>query len=237
MPRLPGQIDPGKTEAILEAAGEVFTARGLSASLDEVARKAKVSKQTIYNRYGSKSDLIRAMIARRVTFISAPLHEDAAGAPVEAVLARYAAALLESVVFSRALAMMRVTIQAAGHMPDLARTVFESGPRATRDELAVFLAAESARGRLAVDNPSQAAEFFAGMVISSNQMAALMGAPLKLTLSTMGPLCREAAARFVRAYAPVESASAAGGLLGQADDMEAGVDMDHLAGGRTAKVR
>ena len=63
MPRLPGQIDAAKTEAILEAAGEVFTARGLSASIDEVARKAKVSKQTIYNRYASKSDLIRAMIA------------------------------------------------------------------------------------------------------------------------------------------------------------------------------
>ena len=66
MPRAQGQVDLAKTEAILNAAGDIFSAQGLMASIDEVARRARVSKQTIYNRYGSKTELIRAMIVRRV---------------------------------------------------------------------------------------------------------------------------------------------------------------------------
>ena len=66
MPRAAGQIDRAKNEAILDAASDVIFERGLGAPLDEVARRAGVSKQTIYNHYGSKGDLVRALIERRI---------------------------------------------------------------------------------------------------------------------------------------------------------------------------
>ena len=40
MPRAPGQIDLAKTEAILDAAAQVFGERGLAASMEEIARRA-----------------------------------------------------------------------------------------------------------------------------------------------------------------------------------------------------
>jgi AcrR family transcriptional regulator len=71
MPRVAGQIDRAKTEAILEATAEAIYARGLGVSVDEIARRAGVSKQTIYNHYGSKADLIRALIETRAQTITA----------------------------------------------------------------------------------------------------------------------------------------------------------------------
>ena len=50
MARALGQIDIRKDEAILDAAARLFASRGLSVSMDEIARCAGVSKQTLYNR-------------------------------------------------------------------------------------------------------------------------------------------------------------------------------------------
>ena len=202
MPRRPGQIDLSKTEAILDAAGELFSGRGLSVSIDEVARRAGVSKQTIYNRSGSKADLIRALISRRVTAITAPLRVPGAAEKPEEALTAYACELLDSLVFSRAVAIIRLTIEAAANMPDIARAVFEAGPRATRRQLAEFLATEAALGRLDIDRPGEAAEIFTGMVLSSRQMAALMGMDPGLTPGEVDQVARECARRFMRAYAP-----------------------------------
>jgi AcrR family transcriptional regulator len=47
-------------EQILSAAREVFTEQGMSATTAEVARRAGVSEGTIFNRFGSKSDLMMA---------------------------------------------------------------------------------------------------------------------------------------------------------------------------------
>ncbi|EHN76679.1 TetR family protein, partial [Streptomyces coelicoflavus ZG0656] len=54
MARRRGQVDEKKSEAILEAAATLFAEKGLSASMEEIARLAGVSKQTVYNRFASK---------------------------------------------------------------------------------------------------------------------------------------------------------------------------------------
>lgn len=48
MPRAKGQCDPLKTEAILDAAARQIRVCGAMGSIDEIARQAGVSKQTIY---------------------------------------------------------------------------------------------------------------------------------------------------------------------------------------------
>lgn len=107
MARVAGQIDVSKNEAILDAALEVMAERGLMASMDEIARRAGVSKQTIYNHYGSKAELARAMSERRAHEIGAAL--DAPGAvdhPAE-TLAAYARILLNAVLNTRGMAIYR----------------------------------------------------------------------------------------------------------------------------------
>jgi TetR/AcrR family transcriptional repressor of mexJK operon len=200
MPRATGQIDAAKTEAILEAASEVLAERGLAAPMEAIARRAGVSKQTVYNRYGSKAELVRALVERRVESITAPFRAPQAMDHPEEALAAYARTLLE--VITRTHSLLRVTIQSAAEMPDVARVVFETGPMRSRREVANFLEAETKAGRLAVDDPMQAAEFFAGMVIGHRQTGALLGMSKPPTPADIERVAREAAARFLRAYAP-----------------------------------
>lgn len=200
MPRLVGQIDTAKSEAILDAASEVLGERGLSAPMEEIARRARVSKQTVYNHYGSKADLVRALVERRVATITAPLREHGAEDRPEETLRAYARTLL-TVVTNKNYGLMRVTIQSAGEMPDLAREVFEAGPKHSRAQLAAFLELETRAGRMKVDNPQQAAEFFGGMVLGHRQTKALLGLAPDLTEAEVDANAAEAARIFMRAYA------------------------------------
>ena len=200
MPRAAGQIDAAKTEAILDAAYEVLAERGLSAPMGEIARRAGVSKQTVYNRYSCKGEIVRALVERRVDSMTAPLRlADADGYPEEALTA-YARILLEAI--TRTYSLLRLTMQSAGEMPELARVVFETGPVRSRREVANFLEAETKAGRLAVDDALQAAEFFAGMVIGQRQTRSLLGLDTPMSAEEIDEVARAAAARFLRAYAP-----------------------------------
>ena len=200
MPRLAGQIDQAKGQAILDAAIEVLAERGLGASMEEIARRAGVSKQTIYNHYGSKAELIRALVDRRVADITAPLEMPGADEDPQQALAEYARVMLRALINPRAAALMRVYILGVTEAPDVARAVFEAGPRASRARLAEFLARETALGRLAVDDPAMASEFFGGMVVGTYQLADLLGVERGLTEAQIDHIARQAAHRFMRAY-------------------------------------
>lgn len=201
MPRLPGQIDKSKSQAILDAAAEALGQSGLSTPMDEIARRACVSKQTIYNHFGSKADLIRAIVDRRVEEISAPLLAPDAHDHPEEALAGFARVMIEMVLRPKGRSMLKMTVQAADDMPDLARAFYEAGPRTSRRRLAEFLIAETAAGRLAVDDPDQAADFFAGMVIGIRQIAGLLGVEQSASPAAIDGLAHEAARRFLKAYA------------------------------------
>ncbi|HET6970353.1 MAG TPA: TetR/AcrR family transcriptional regulator [Phenylobacterium sp.] len=202
MPRVAGQIDVGKNEAIIDAAIEVMAEHGLGASLDVVARRAGVSRQTIYNHYGSKAELARAIADRRLHEVREILEAPGAlGRPAE-TLAGYARLLLRSVLSPRGVTLYRMAISAVATLPDMARAIYEAGPRASRQHLADYLRAEAAAGRIAAADPHEAAAFFAGMVLGRFQTPALLGAPVELTDEAVDRVAREATARFLRAYAP-----------------------------------
>lgn len=202
MPRVAGRIDVSKSEAILDAAVMVFAERGVAASMEDIARRACVSKQTIYNHYGSKADLVRAVMERRVHEITATLDTPSAVEhPVEA-LAEFGRVLLRAVMRPQGPAFMRMAMTGVSEMPEVARAIYEAGARASRLRLAAFLELETAAGRLRCPDPMQAAEFFAGMVLGSHQTATLLGVDPGLDEARIDGVATEAASRFMRAYAP-----------------------------------
>ncbi len=201
MARVTGQIDLSKNEAILDAAIHVLGERGITAPMEEIARRANVSKQTIYNHYGSKAELVRALALRRVHEMTAALETpEGLDDPAQA-LAEFARILLSAVLRPGGLNLYRMAMISAFDMPDIARAMFEAGPRESRAGLARFLALETAAGRLNCPDPLQAAEFFAGMVIGSHQSAALLAVPIEMDEPKIDGIAREAAARFLKAYA------------------------------------
>ena len=202
MPRLAGQIDVYKNEAILDAAVEVFAQRGVAASVEDIARRACVSKQTIYNHYGSKADLVRAVMDRRVHEITASLETPTAVEHPAEALGEFARVLLQAVMRPHGPAFLRMAMLGVAEMPEVAAAIYEAGARASRRRLAAFLELESRAGRLVCPDPLQAAEFFAGMVLGSFQTATLLGVDPELDAPRIDRIATEAAARFLRAYAP-----------------------------------
>lgn len=201
MPRVAGQIDVAKNEAILDAAIEVMSERGWGAPLEEIARRAGVSKQTIYNHYGSKTELAREMAERRSHEVREVLDAPGALERPEESLAAFARLLLSVVLNPRGLALYRMAMLATATMPDVAHAIYEAGPRASRLRLADYLRLENAAGRLSCPDPLQAAEFFAGMVLGRYQTASLLGEAVELTEPEIERVAQEATARFMRAYA------------------------------------
>jgi AcrR family transcriptional regulator len=202
MARLAGQIDVSKNEAILDAAIEVMAERGLGAPMEEIARRASVSKQTIYNHYGSKAELARAMSERRAHEVAAVLEAPGAIENPAETLAGYARLLMRAVLNPRGMAIYKMAMQASSSMPEVAEAIYEAGPKASRLRLAHFLRLETAAGRLRTPDPLQAAEFFAGMVLGRYQTPSLLGVDLGVTEAEVERVATEAAARFMRAYAP-----------------------------------
>jgi AcrR family transcriptional regulator len=58
-------------ERLLEAARRLFADRGLDVPLDEIARAAGVSVGTLYNRFPTRDDLVRAVFEDRVAAVAA----------------------------------------------------------------------------------------------------------------------------------------------------------------------
>jgi AcrR family transcriptional regulator len=67
-------------QLILRAAAEVFTTKGLQASLDDVARHAGVGVGTVYRRFPDKESLAEALFEERIEAM-ATLAEDALAQP------------------------------------------------------------------------------------------------------------------------------------------------------------
>ena len=202
MPRAVGQIDRRKSEAMLEAASQVIAERGMTAPVEAIARRAGVSKQTLYNHFGGKAGLMRVLVQRRAAMFAEPLVDPIADAPPEAVLAAFARGLMPTLLSEHTLTLLRVAVQGVTDMPELARSMFEAGGEITRMRLTAYLLAQTRAGRLAVDDADEAAELFIGM-IGARQMRGLLGMPAPdEDPAAAERLCATIARRFVRAYAP-----------------------------------
>jgi len=165
--------DPKKRAAVLEAARKLFLSDGYDASLEAIALKAGVSRQTIYNLFGSKDELFVAVLANRAEQLTAPLDRGSDAVGPQAVLSEFARGYGSAVLSPDAVQFQRAVIACAQRFPKLARSFYEAGPAKALARLAAYLEAETRRGRLAVSDPLLAAEQFFGM-LKGNRHTQLM---------------------------------------------------------------
>jgi len=202
MPRALGQIDVRKSEAIVEAAFSGLAERGLSAPLEEVARRANVSKQTVYNHYGSKTQLIRTLIERRRDEITALLAGPAALEDPLAALTAYAWAIIRSTLTEPYGELIRMAVAGADDSPELVDILYDTGFMGVRQKLARYLEALHARGVIRVDDPVQAAEMFAGLAVGGLQIRRMIRRDMGQDTATAPDRAATCARLFLKAYAP-----------------------------------
>jgi TetR/AcrR family transcriptional repressor of mexJK operon len=161
-----------KRRAILGAATSAFLQKGYSGtSMDEIAARAAVSKQTVYKHFDDKEGLFSEIVSSTVDEVSETVHNEVIAledsGDLEADLGDMARRQLAAVMQPRLLALRRLVIGEAGRFPELGRIFYERGPGRTVAALAATFERLAARGLLSVDDPLLAAEHFNWLIMST----------------------------------------------------------------------
>jgi len=121
--------ESAKRRQIMEGAREVFLAQGFdAASMGEIARKAGVSKGTLYVYFDSKERLFEAIAheecgAQAETVFSL----DPADHDVEAVLTRLGRSFVKFLCRPGAMSPLRTVIAISDRMPEIGKEFYETG--------------------------------------------------------------------------------------------------------------
>jgi len=184
---------------LIQAAREAFMAEGYRASVDGIAARAGVAKQTLYNHFPSKDELFSESVGLVSAAIVVTL--DGQTDDVRATLLRFGATFRQKVHGAEGLALFRTLMAEAARFPALAQAFFAKGPEQTAARLADFLGRAMAAGHLRQDDPGFAAEMLLGMFHNIDHFRRLSNntpLPEALEKSRIGRIvdC------FLRAYEP-----------------------------------
>ncbi len=191
---------------IREAAIGIFLASGYEgATMEEIAVRAGVSKQTVYKHFSDKQNLFAdivlsttndmdalvGLIADRLTDTT-DLAED---------LGKLAESFLNALMQPRVLRLRRLVISSADRFPEIATAWYENGFERALGALSRSFQALAERQLLVVDDPLMAAEHFVGMLfwIPVNK-AMFTGDDDYAASHDLAPVARSAASAFMNAY-------------------------------------
>lgn len=165
-----------KHRAILAAATEAFLEAGYgAATMDDIAARAKVSKQTIYHHFGSKEILFAAIVEERSEGFLAPIaHVELEPGNLAEALRALGIEFLERVLSPDSLALHRLILAESARFPELGRLSYESGPSRIVARLAQYLGAHHGHGGLSIPEPELSAEQFYGMLLGFLQLSAIL---------------------------------------------------------------
>ncbi|OCK62614.1 hypothetical protein LMTR3_05180 [Bradyrhizobium sp. LMTR 3] len=166
-----------RRDEILDVAVQVLSERGYrDASMLEIANRASASKETLYAWFGDKQGLLAALIKRNAQLVQAVLAGYLEGdAPPERLLLEFGRALLELLLGDSAVAINRAVIAEVKSDPALARTLAAGGRQAVLPTFIRLLERYAEHGTLKLDDATQAAEDFLGLLLGDAQIRRLLG--------------------------------------------------------------
>lgn len=173
---------PDKHCAITTAASEMFLAEGFDrTSLDQIAQRAGVSKQTIYSHFADKQALFRAICAELTEKLTVPLRcPPSQTGDLRTILLRLGHDALAMMLHPASLDLHRLIVGAAARFPELGQAAYEAGAARMIADLSTLLQQRSRSGDglsrpLAPGEATVLAEQFIGMLRGFHQVRGLLG--------------------------------------------------------------
>ncbi len=194
--------DAGKNSAIIDAASDMFLELGFDGtSMDGVAKRAGVSKQTVYSHFSSKEQLFGDAIHAAI----AAYYPDRALAAVEnhtleADLRAVCYQLATLLMSDRALAMFRLLVTAAAKSPRLGEIFWQSGPADIQKQLAAFLQTWVEKGALTIEDPEKAGQQLVALFKEPAHFKISIGIQPMLSAEEIDACVDDAVASFLKLY-------------------------------------
>lgn len=127
-----------KLEQIISAASELFLLEGYDrASMQRIAEKADVSKQTLYSHFKNKEDLFNSCLTQQ-TMHNAEEYEKHASKPFVPGLEGMSMYYLSVISNIEIVRMWRLMVASAETQPKLAKLFFQKGPIESREHFSRF---------------------------------------------------------------------------------------------------
>ncbi|BBO75210.1 TetR family transcriptional regulator [Desulfosarcina widdelii] len=151
-----------KRDSILEAAQALFQSSGfIGTSMDKIAAKAGVTKQTVYRYFDSKETLFKATLeTQRLQASSDFLEALNLENPAEA-LEGFAIGFLARHLSKAHLANIRLLVSEGPRVPEITRTFYAMGPSRTKSRLNRFF-----KERFRIDDAEFEIDVFLAVLLS-----------------------------------------------------------------------
>lgn len=163
-------IAKSSSEAIILAARKLFLKRGYDGvNLDAIAKKASVSRQTLYNNFGSKEAIFRAMLNDHWKRLRAGFDDKLAIGmepdKAEDMLRSFAQRMMSFIEAADQIDFTRLVIAESRRTAWIGREFYDVGKGPLLHDFAETLKAYTAIGGLRCDNPLLAAHQFFGLIL------------------------------------------------------------------------
>lgn len=193
------QVD--KRTAILEAATHLFLSNGLSdTSMDAVAERANVSKQTIYSHFQNKENLFMELMNDMCTNSECPMsNADTFNASPKEVLTTVGNSFLSMITSQQGSALFRFVIAESSRSPKIAEIFYQNGPQKNYVRLAEYFETLNKEGSFNIQDPQQASINFFSMIQGKNHLKSLLNMPAP-TDNEIQQHVRNTVSFFIKSY-------------------------------------
>jgi TetR/AcrR family transcriptional regulator, mexJK operon transcriptional repressor len=199
-PKLGRPLDMAKRESIVLAAHILMFEASVPFTMEAVAARAGVSKQTVYNVFPRKEDLLRHVVRLTVDDITRDLREEPDTTDTRITLAQFGKRYLDMLSIPGRTGFIRMMIEAAARGDAMAEVFYNSGPGFARTQLSHFLIRQQRLKKLQIDDIDLAVEQFFGLIIGTIQMQHLLCIAVPFTPEIRAKRIAEAVRVFLLAY-------------------------------------
>ncbi|MDO8787225.1 MAG: TetR/AcrR family transcriptional regulator [Sulfuritalea sp.] len=152
---------------LIQAAAEVFVEQGYRASVERVAARAGVARQTLYNHFPCKADLFGEVVRQATAALLITLHANQL--TLRERLLRFGAMYREKVLSAEGLGFFRTLAAETVRFPELAASFYRTGPAQTAARLSAVLGEAMKRGEMRCDSPEFAANMLLSMLVGADR--------------------------------------------------------------------
>ena len=197
-------VDQAKQDAILNCARAEFFEHGYAAaSIERIAATANVSKVTIYNHFQSKENLFSAMVGSECSVMRGQLPDISnAETSLRAELLHFAQSMMEFLSSPDIIRFDRRMAAEVERHPEMGELFLNAGPRRMKSMLTEMISDEMERGRLAKDDPQEAAAHLYGIIKGFADVEWRFSDPDTAAASVKPTSLAAAVDRFLLSYQP-----------------------------------
>ncbi len=192
-----------KFDQVVRGAREVFMADGFEgASVDDIARAARVSKATLYSYFPDKRLLFMEVAQTECSRMAenvVSMVDDSK--PVREVLTLAATQLTTFLVSEFAQQVFRICVAERDRFPELGQAFYEAGPKNGARHLVEYLQKAVDKGELAIEDLQIAAEQFSELCKVRVWSRAAFGIQTSFSQAEINEVALQAVDMFMARYA------------------------------------